>query len=243
MLFLAESLLLAFKLEALLSEGSDPRANQMPKGLGDEYVDEGEVPEGDPRRLNQRRYFSLTRYQYALLRQWVLGKFRKDGDGPRRASGEAITPEGLDRAALENCVGGPFFPGIEVSWLVRIKEIYREPFRIALGAFVGPIAVGPGFFTQQMALPWQADFRDCKREQLTDPTTGKTMSAMWWAAQRPDDVYPESDLSGQVPWARPPLFNAGDDDDARYVEMKSNWFKQGFVAKLVGKIWVETERA
>ncbi|MGA3123825.1 MAG: LodA/GoxA family CTQ-dependent oxidase [Polyangiaceae bacterium] len=224
-------------------DGNDARADQMPKGLGDEYVDEDAVPDGDPLRSNVRRYFSLTRYQYALMRQWMLGKFRRDGDGPRRANVEVITPEGLDLAALENCVGGPFYPGIEVSWLVRKKEIYREPFRLALGSVVGPVEVGPGFFTQQMALPWQADFRDCKREELTDPTTGKTTSAMWWAAQRPDDVYPEADPSGQVPWARPPHLNAGDDDDTRYAEMKSNWFKQGFVAKLVRSTWVEIERA
>jgi len=125
-------------------DGNDARADQMPKGLGDEYVDEDAVPDGDPLRSNVRRYFSLTRYQYALMRQWMLGKFRRDGDGPRRANVEVITPEGLDLAALENCVGGPFYPGIEVSWLVRKKEIYREPFRLALGSVVGPVEVGPG---------------------------------------------------------------------------------------------------
>jgi len=223
-------------------DGNDARANQMPKGLGDEYVDEKEVPAGDPRRSNQHRYFALTRYQYGLLRQWKLGKFKRDGDGPARTIAIEITPEGLDRAALENCVGGPFFPGIELSWLVRNPRIYSEPFRIAHGAPVGRLKVGPGFFTQQMALPWQADFRDCKREELTDPTTGKRTSAMWWAAQRPDDVYPEDDPTAQVAWARGPFFVAGDDADARYVEMKTNWFKQGFVSKLVGAIWVETER-
>lgn len=224
-------------------DGIDARATLMPKGLGDEYVDEGAVPNGDPKRSNVRRYFSLTRYQYALMRQWMLGKFKKDGVPPATQASEApITPEGLDRAALENCVGGPFYPGIEVSWLVRRLEIYSEPFRLAAGVTVGSLTVGPGFLTQQMALPWQADFRDCKREQLTDPTTGKPASAMWWAAQRPDDVYPEGDPSSQVPWARAPHFNAGDDDPARYAEMKENWFKQGLVAKLVGKIWVETER-
>src|SRR6185503_10309950 len=102
-------------------------------------------------------------------------------------------------------------------------------------ASVGRLTVGPGFFTQQMALPWQADFRDCKREELTDPKTGKLTSAMWWAAQRPDDVYAEDDPTNQVAWARTPFFNAPDDDDARYEEMKSNWFKQGFVSKLIGR--------
>jgi hypothetical protein len=224
-------------------DGTNPGAHQMPKGLGDEYVDEGDVPAGDPRRSNARRFFSLTRTQYALMRQWSIGKFKKDGEAPRAPlPSAAISPEGLDRSALENCVGGPFFPGIEISWLVRKPEIYSEPFRIALGSKIGPLTVGPGFFTQQMALPWQADFRDCTREPVTDPLKGNPTSAMWWAAQRPDDVYPEVDPTGKVPWTRAPHFLAGDDEVGRFAEMKDNWFKQGFVAKRLDGKWVETER-
>jgi hypothetical protein len=177
------------------------------------------------------------------MRQWSIGKFKKDGEAPRAPlPSAAISPEGLDRSALENCVGGPFFPGIEISWLVRKPEIYSEPFRIALGSKIGPLTVGPGFFTQQMALPWQADFRDCTREPVTDPLKGNPTSAMWWAAQRPDDVYPEVDPTGKVPWTRAPHFLAGDDEVGRFAEMKDNWFKQGFVAKRLDGKWVETER-
>src|SRR5439155_4855772 len=116
------------------------------------------------------------RTQYALLGQWASGNFEPgDGPPPRPTATTPITPEGLDRAVLENCVGGPFFPGIEVSWTVRNKAIYAEPFRVESGVRLAAgdpavgmddVVTGPGFFTQQMALPWQADFRDCKRERL-----------------------------------------------------------------------------
>jgi hypothetical protein len=157
-----------------------------------------------------------------------------------------LTPEGLDRAALENCVGGPFYPGIEVSWVVRNPTIYAEPFRVRVGVKVAEgFETGPGFFTQQMALPWQADFRDCKREELTNTSNGKPAWAMWWAGQRPDDVYPEDDPENQVPWVRLPHFTSTDDDDSRFRDMVLAWWTLGFVAKKAaeGFKWLEVERS
>jgi hypothetical protein len=180
------------------------------------------------------------------------------GSGPPASPtlGIPITPEGLDRAVLENCVGGPFFPGIEVSWSVRNKAIYAEPFRVKAGVKVAPgdtvigiddVTTRPGFFTQQMALPWQADFRDCKRERLDKiplPPDGKHQDtwAMWWAGQRPDDVFPENDPNTQVPWTRAPHFSAGDDDPERFKNMVEHWSSLGFIAKKLSDVWVETER-
>jgi hypothetical protein len=236
---------------------TDPAdCRQMPRGLGDQYCDEGEHPAGSPERANPKRFFSLTRTQYAMFAQWAAGNFAADGDSPPTipATLEAITPEGLDRAALEDCVGGPFFPGIEVSWVIRNPTIYTEPFRFQLGkkiasgdASVGipDVTVRPGFFTQQMALPWQADFRDCKREPLTSTASGAPTFAMWWTGQRPDDVFPETTPDEQVPWTRAPDFTASDDDLQRYQEMVANWFKLGFVARQDSgkKRWLETERS
>ena len=42
---------------------------------------------------------------------------------------DAFAAHVLDRAAAENAVGGPFYPGIDVSWLIRARELYAEPFR------------------------------------------------------------------------------------------------------------------
>src|SRR5262249_20463383 len=98
----------------------------MPRGLGDQYCDENTFASGSRERDNSKRFFSLTRTQYAMLAQWKAGNFVADGDEPPSipVAESPITPDGLDRAALENCVGGPFFPGIEVSWLIRNPGIY-----------------------------------------------------------------------------------------------------------------------
>jgi hypothetical protein len=230
-------------------------SRQMPRGLGDEYCDEDAHLEGSAERANPKRFFSLTRTQYAMFAQWAAGNFAPDGNSPPSipTTQAECTPEGLDRAALEDCVGGPFFPGIEVSWTIRNPTIYTEPFRFQLGKKIAAgdgavgipdVTVGRGFLTQQMALPWQADFRDCKREPLTNTATGGPTFAMWWTGQRPDDVFPEATPDQQVAWTREPDFNASDDDSQRYKEMVANWSKLGFVARQgVGKRWLETERS
>src|SRR5262249_15371914 len=117
---------------------------------------------------------SVSKLQFALLRAWMKGVFHEDW-GTVQASQPKITPEGLDRAALENISGGAFYPGMEASWLFASKEVWSEPFRVARGKIVGSIPVPgekaekarrdlvleAGAFSQQMALPWQADFMDC----------------------------------------------------------------------------------
>ena len=60
----------------------------------------------------------LTRLQYEIMKKWSAGRFVNDWKGkPKRET--RLTPENLDRAALEACVGGAFFPGIEASSLLR----------------------------------------------------------------------------------------------------------------------------
>src|SRR5438045_2424578 len=69
----------------------------------------------------------LTRVQYEMMRKWKDGNFINDWTGTPVAS-KQITPEGLDRAALESCVGGALYPGIEASWLLRDVYKFSEPF-------------------------------------------------------------------------------------------------------------------
>jgi hypothetical protein len=210
----------------------------MPVLIGDEELDEfSDAPETEdgasdrfaPRRPASRQpgsrtWLTLTPVQYSVLRQWMLGKFDKPG-WPRSNDPKdlplppaTITPFGLDQAALENCVGGAFFPGIEVGWLIRKARLYAtrgQPslFRLnqwkrradgsiltAAGrplrrtAHYGSTAGGveltlqAGFFSQQMAIPWQADFLFC----LKTDHDGKK-DAGWWPAQRPDDVHVTTD--------------------------------------------------
>lgn len=146
---------------------------------------------------------SVTQLQYRLIEQWNKGNFEdtKGTSFKQILRSGVITPGGLDRAALDRAVGGPFFPGIEASWLTRLHKVYAAPFRVKVGAQAEDFTlgafktsgvsglpgekkkVGPGFFSQQMAQPWQADFYDCARV-----TTGPTKNIGWWPAQRPDDV-------------------------------------------------------
>jgi L-lysine epsilon oxidase-like protein/heme oxygenase-like protein len=140
--------------------------------------DGGNTSTGDP-----KLWLSVIALQYEFLEAWRDGKFDADWPagldphrGPSQPPLDAITPEhqpaALDRATVEACVGGAFFPGIEITFISTHKELYAEPFRLDGNA------LHPGDVTRWMAVPWQADFFECYD--------------VWWPAQRPDDVITES---------------------------------------------------
>lgn len=197
-------------------DSANVNAQAMPKTFGDDY---------NPSAPIATSYLSLTRTQGALMKQWMLGKFVSDWNGvPPVPTAEDISPEGLDRAALENSVGGAFFPGIEASWLIRKPEIFSEPFRIKHEAKLGSLTVRAGFFSQQMALPWQADFYACAKEPFAGDVTGTTFHA-WWPAQRPDDVFKSGDTSMRE-WAR---------GFVKYEDMVADWSTRGHVIEDSGR--------
>ena len=199
-----------------------PAEQNMPKLFGDEEGHEALRAASSPG--NPKEYLALTSVQYALMIQWLKGNFDPDGwpiipPLPKDPEADA-TPEGLDQAALENCVGGAFYPGIEVSWLSRNPAVYsqtnpdsvncrsgfriepwerdpktgdfrhvggnRIPRTVPYGHGLGNqnLPIWPGLFSQQMAHPWQADFKSCKKYAHA---TGGIQG--WWPAQRPDDVF------------------------------------------------------
>lgn len=123
---------------------------------------------GDAEPGDATRWLTVTKTQYEILRQWSLGNFQQDWTGAFPTPDNAISPSGLDRAALEACSGGAFYPGIEAGWLVRNPAAYAAPFRLASQL------LRPGDLTRRMACPWQADFFECRWH--------------WWPAQRPDEV-------------------------------------------------------
>lgn len=230
----------------LLRDPDDATVNwtKMPRGFGDDYTS---LDEGHP---TAQSFLSLTRIQYALLREWSQNRFANDWSGaePPIPAPREPTPDDLDRAGLEGCAGGPFFPGIEVGWLIRIKELYSEPFRLRAERVpateatnsalrLGALTFGPGFFSQQMALPWQADFYDCRKETKYDPD-GNELHFMWWTAQRPDDVIPSGGAEAdRQRWVR--TFDSHNDSGsenpdslnnfARFAQMQSRWAELKFV--------------
>ncbi len=193
-------------------------------------------------------WLTLSPTQYAKMKRWAAGDFEADWphDGvlpPPKPLGMypiAEQPAALDRAALEPCVGGAFYPGIEMTYIARDPDTWSGPCRINQSFL-------PGAITQHMALPWQADFSECNTN--------------WWPAQRPDDVVPEAEfesimktydpqsqaalssvLADRQPWARGiQQESPGLDND-----MVTYWKDFGFVVKkeVAGQeVYIETERS
>ena len=83
-----------------------------------------------------RAGFTVTATIYKFLEQWMEGTFVGDfdPDAQTSASLEKIAlgdqPSTLDKAALHFCMGGPFHPGCEMTWPMRLVSMYRAPFRL-----------------------------------------------------------------------------------------------------------------
>ena len=131
---------------------------------------------------------------------------------------------------------------------IRHKELFLEPFRISHAAkstYWGETqTIRAGHFSRQMAVPWQADFRDCKMERQAQ--TGIEFG--WWPGQRPDWVYPtkaDAVAKKMARWHRPStppgIWPAGDPETPTHAEMVEHWYKLGFIVK-DGPDFVESER-
>jgi hypothetical protein len=131
--------------------------------------------ENDVRQNEPETWLSITETQYRKLSYWKDGQFTADWKGapPKPRPLEAMEieeqPLALTKAALEYCQGGAFYPGIEITSIVRFKSFYADAFRVGDDYKAGDI-------TRWMALPWQADFYECRGH--------------WWPSVRPDDVVP-----------------------------------------------------
>lgn len=124
------------------------------------------------------KFETLSPTQYYYLYQWALGRFNNlPADNPQSYA------EQLDEASIGNCVGAPFSPGIETTWIVRSKNIYDAPLHLRLAHYAAgnqslttyysknglSISANeadgqgcePGDLTKRMAIPWQADFNEC----------------------------------------------------------------------------------
>lgn len=154
------------------------------------------------------KFLTLTETQYFFLSQWAEGKFAVS-----TPPDQGIVLK-LSEASLGNCVGGPFCPGIEVTWSTRNPKIYSDLYVLrhrhdedwyrqhGLDPFEDETAdtqgCEPGDLTKRMAIPWQADFFQCSIQfiNFTNPKVNKgtgipappTYYAYWWPPQSPWQV-------------------------------------------------------
>jgi hypothetical protein len=168
---------------------------------------------------------TLTRIQYTNMSLWADGSFVDDSMNPS-STPLGITPEGLTLAALEPCIGAPFYPGIEASWKLRDEYPFSEPFRLDADL------VQPGDVTKQMSLPWQSDFLDCAVEPA-----GSAGQLVWWPAQRPLDVLVNSDTYAS--WSRAKDGSTNELDADAMVE---KWWTLGFLLEQADGTFREVSR-
>ncbi|WP_420573414.1 LodA/GoxA family CTQ-dependent oxidase [Kordia sp.] len=154
----------------------------------------------------------ITRTQYARLRAWAEGNFTTGTTQTYVPFGKLSPKEqinALNQAPMEECLGGPFHPGIELTWPMRVKEMWKKPYRlnvvdegeatdldfgpllspaIALGKN-GPLSKsGPGALTRWLGVPWQTDEASCLSGY--DLTLYLPLPS-FWAARVPNQVLSE----------------------------------------------------
>ena len=84
-------------------KGSGTPGFEMPRQLTI-----GSLPDPDPDGDR------LTDTQLAWMREWSRGNFIRDWNSVSE-SNTPLTPDGLDQAALEACIGAALYPGIEAG--------------------------------------------------------------------------------------------------------------------------------
>ncbi|MDQ1742708.1 MAG: hypothetical protein QOE23_1047 [Pseudonocardiales bacterium] len=161
---------------------------------------------------------ALRKTQHFFLTRWNAGtECFRPGPGPALGPGEL-----LDKAALTNCLGGRFSPGIDLTFVVRDPEIYVQnwqnsgggPFRIVAATLDYTAAVNsrplltagyvpdhvyadglePGDLTKFMALPWHTDYNSCATHPPSPNPTGNRRLFWSWPAQRPVAVFSAADI-------------------------------------------------
>jgi hypothetical protein len=182
---------------------ADQQAEKIPPFYGDAF--------GDYSNLGMDDLALTTRTQYVWLREWAAGNFDPDPTSRERPAtlenyliGQQ--PAALDEANLESCLGGPFHPGIELTWPLRVASMWQRPFRLnilpkgvppkmdygpsltpaeAMGKGGVAESSGPGTLTWWLGVPWQTDEASC----LSGYEVGTYLSLpSFWAARVPNQV-------------------------------------------------------
>ena len=154
----------------------------------------------------------ITQTQYSRLELWAEGKFTATKPKPQKPFIKLTPAEqlnSLNQAPMEECLGGPFHPGIELTWPMRVGSMWESPYRLKViaekkftkldyGPLLSPaIALGPdgpcsksgpGSLTRWLGVPWQTDEASCLSGY--DTSTYLPLPS-FWAARVPNQVLSE----------------------------------------------------
>ncbi|WP_198553560.1 MULTISPECIES: LodA/GoxA family CTQ-dependent oxidase [unclassified Shewanella] len=154
------------------SQSIDVGAPLMPLSLGDSS------PAGG------KPFLSPTVTQYHFLHCWSNHQYRKVNDNPLGQG------EYLDRATLQNCLGGRFSPGIDMTWIIREPSLYvtdwqqgAGPFRIHHKAlnYAGVINQKLSYGTPLLTLGWIPRHEEVEYLGLEPGDATKFMALPWHA--------------------------------------------------------------
>lgn len=180
--------------------GEQATPTEIPPLYGDGFGDYKGVPQDD---------LALTATQCRWLEQWAAGDFCteayfKPTDFNRLPLDQQFAS--LCAAPLEECLGGPFHRGIEITWPLRCAMTWAKPFRPKIlpegeatrddfGSLLAPtIALakggpldgnGPASMSRWLGVPWQTDEASCLSVYTA---SNYLLVPSFWAARVPNQV-------------------------------------------------------
>lgn len=191
--------------QAIFGRFRNPNSNYIQSALLPPLYGDAVTMQADAQDPNE--WFALPRTHYRFLQQWADGNFIVDTPPPVYKQLDKMPllqrPAAMDKAMLEETLGGPFHPGCEFTWPMRHGMMYDAPFRIkrrsspepdygpVLNSKIALADDGPlngstaGDITRWMATPWQTDTASCLSSYVT---YGGEYLPTFWPARVPNDV-------------------------------------------------------
>jgi hypothetical protein len=146
------------------------------------------------------KFLRLTDYQLYILRQWAAGLFYNEID-EGWVPDTAVDPylpythllgnsaRDLDRGVLMNMLGGAFFPGAEVCWVIRNPSIFKEPYRLK---------ADPDFYVFGQTAANASKLQTSEAEYLGDTGVDLSQSSNFKRGLQPGDLTKYSALPWQA---------------------------------------------
>lgn len=165
---------------------------------------------GDSSAAGGKPFLTPTMSQYQFLTAWANKRYSK---APAAKMGFG---EYLDRATLQNCLGGRFSPGIDMTWIIRETSMYIQDWQNGAGPFrikhkplnYGNIAKKPEYLPQPpfLTFGWIPRHPDVEDLGLEPGDATKFMALPWHADYNSCAIHqtsPNKQNSNTLYWSWP----------------------------------------